>query len=108
MPGSVIAFFGLRLSVGEDEIESLEMRSHRIIQESRKIGLQHYWGNFGLPGETYFLFVGRLVAKIGPEDSSEVRVTELQLAEMASLVTSKLLEIGLTDPPSFILQFQPD
>src|SRR5947209_19965588 len=67
-----IAFYGLRFDIRPDEIAALESRSDPRMVAARKAGLKHYWGNFGAPGEHYFLFVGYQLGTLGPENSPEV------------------------------------
>ena len=56
---TTIAFIGVRFEIRTDEeIDSLERRSHPEIIRARKAGLDHYWGNFAAPGERNLLFVG--------------------------------------------------
>jgi hypothetical protein len=108
MSATTIAFYGIRLNLGEDEIEALEDRSHPALLSARKVGLQHYWGNFGAPGESYLLFVGKLLGKLGVEDASELRVDAAQLGQIAAEVSSKLSSEGFSELPALLLQYQPD
>lgn len=105
---TTIAFYGIRLDVGEADLQMLEDRSHPAIVSARKVGLQHYWGNFAEPGERYLLFVGKSLGKLGVEDSTEVRFTLEQLAQVAVDVSSRLSNAGFSGAPSLFVQFQPD
>jgi hypothetical protein len=108
MAATTIAFYGIRLEVTEDEIESLEDRTHPAIANARKAGVQFYWDNFGVPGEAYFLFVGTLLGKLGIEDGHEIRITADQLSKLATDVSRKLFDAGFTENPALLIQFQPD
>lgn len=108
MSSTTIAFYGIRLEVSEVEIESLEDRSHTAITRARKAGLQYYWGNFGVPAESYLLFVGKLLGNLGVEGVNEVRATAEDLSRIAADVTSKLTEAGFHEVPALIIQYQPD
>jgi hypothetical protein len=108
MASTTIIFFGIRLEPSEDEIERLEDRSHPAILSARKAGLQYYWGNFGAPGESYLLFIGKLLGKLGVEDASELRFGTEQLSQIASEVSSKLSSAGFAEVPVLLSQFQPD
>ena len=37
-----LIFFGIRFEIGEDEITSVENRSHPIVSRARSVGLQVY------------------------------------------------------------------
>lgn len=108
MAATTIASFGIRFSVGEDEIEALEVRSHPAIMAARKAGLDYYWGNFDPPGECYYLFLGKVFGKIGLEDSRELNFTAVEFSQTAAVVSGQLSDAGFTQTPSFYLQFQPD
>jgi hypothetical protein len=108
MADTTIAFVGIRLEINEAEIESLEERSHPALVNAKKAGLQHYWGNFGSPGERYFLFLGRLVGKLGVEDSLEVQIDLEQFAHYVADVRDRLVTAGFSTAPSLFLHLQPD
>lgn len=103
-----IAFYGLRFEIRADEIESLEDRTDSRMLAARRAGLKHYWGNFGAPGERYLLFVGAQLAKLGPENSSELSQSSRDLLAVMESTKVKLGAAGLTGEPSFYLQWQPD
>lgn len=108
MAATTIVFYGIRLNVAEDEIESLEERSHTAVVVARKAGLDHYWGNFDAPGERYYLFLGKLFGKLGEEDSKEALVTSADFSNTAADVDDRLSKAGFSQTPSLYLQFQPD
>jgi hypothetical protein len=107
MASTTIAFYGVRLRPSEAEIEALEDRSHAAVVAARKAGLQHYWGNFGAPGESYWLFVGKFLGKLGEEDGSELRFDAEQLSDIAAEVSVRLSMAGFPERPALLLQFQP-
>jgi hypothetical protein len=108
MADTAVVFFGVRLEVGEFEIELLENRSHSAVLNAKKEGLQHYWGNFGGPGERYYLFVGKSLARLGVEDSSEVSINAREFDQIATDVSNRLSRAGFSEVPLLYLQFQPD
>lgn len=108
MADTTIAIYGIRLEIDEVEIEALEDRSHTAIVNARKAGLQYYWGNFASPDERYYLFIGKILGILGVENSYEVKFGLQQLQSIESEVSTKLVEAGLREKPSFLLQFQPD
>ena len=103
-----IAFYGLRFEVRPDETEALEKRSDPRMLAARKVGLQHYWGNFDAPGERYLLFVGTHLATLGPEDGFEVTQTSHELQNTMEATKAKLQVAGFTGDPSLYLQWEPD
>ena len=68
-----IAFYGIRREVKDDDVEALELRDHPLLQLARAHRLQHYWGAFG-DSERMWLFSGRKIAMLGPEDEQEAVV----------------------------------
>ena len=108
MADTTIAFFGIRRELSENEIETLEDRSHPAISQSRIVGLEHYWGNFGSPGERYLLFIGKSVGKIGIEDSLEAELTADVFGQLMSDVSRRLSQAGYSAVPKLFLQLQPD
>jgi hypothetical protein len=103
-----IAFYGLRFEIRADEIEALENRTDSRMLAAKKVGLKHYWGNFGAPGDRYLLFVGAQLAKLGPENSPELAQSSRDLQAIMESTKVKLEAAGLRGEPSFYLQWQPD
>ena len=108
MAATSVVFFGVRTPLNDADLESLEDRSHPLISSAKRCGLDHYWGNFGAPGERYFLFLGRRIAKLGVEDSAAVQIGADEMVQIVSEVTDRLRQCGISDPPSLFAQFQPD
>lgn len=108
MASTTIAFIGTRLDVTEDEIELLEDRSHPVIVQAKRNGLDFYWGNFEAPDERYFLFVGKLLGKLGVEDAAQVQIPAAQFADIESAVSRGFEQAGISAKPILIVQFQPD
>ncbi len=76
-----VVIYGVRIELTEAEIESCETRQHPLIVSSRLAGLQHYWSNFGLPGERFLLFVGFQMAIMGLENSLRVEYSDDEILE---------------------------
>jgi hypothetical protein len=108
MASTTIAFVGTRMDVTEDEVHSLEDRSHPAIVQARKGGLDFYWGNFESPNERYFLFIGKRLGKFGLEDLAEVQIPARQLGEIQGEVARRFEQAGISASPMLIVQFQPD
>ena len=103
-----IIFYGLRFEISSHEIEALEMRSDRRMVAARKVGLKHYWANFGSPGERYLLFVGAKLGILGPENSPEVILQTRELQATFDATKAKLEAAGLTGEPELHIQWLPD
>ena len=103
-----VVFYGLRYEIGANEIEALETRSDARIQAARKVGLKHYWANFGLPGERYLLFVGAKLGVLGVENLAEVSLRLADLYEGFESTKNKLSAAGLPGEPALYLQWLPD
>ena len=105
---TAIAFYGIRLTIREDELSALEDRSHPALLNARKAGLQHYWGKFGGDPDSYYLFIGKLLGKIGVEDAIELRIDIHELVQSDPEVSRKLSDAGFSEAPTLLFQFQPD
>jgi hypothetical protein len=103
-----IAFFGVRVELEEVDIELCEMRMHPLLIAARGGGLDHYWANFGSPGEKYYLFIGKLIGILGVESEMELRISADELNAIATFTSVKLVKSGVQGSPSFFLQWEPD
>jgi hypothetical protein len=108
MADTTIVFFGIRLDIPPEEVEALETRTHNIILEAKKAGLQHYWGNFGVQSDRFVLFVGKLLGKFGIEDRTDLEISPEQLGKVVEDITSRLRSAGFAELPSLLVQAQPD
>jgi hypothetical protein len=102
-----VLFFGVRVELSETEVELCELRMHPLMIKARDESLQNYWSNFDLPGEKYFLFVGKLIGIVGREDDSEVRVSPDVLNGIITFTTAKLSKAGIEGEPALFMQRQP-
>ena len=105
---SFLAFYGIRLEVRQHEIEALEERSDARLVAARKYGLKHYWGNFGVPGERWLLFVGANIGIFGVENQSEAQFESEALQRLFIETESKLRQAGFDETPKLYLQWQPE
>jgi hypothetical protein len=103
-----IAFYGVRFELSQNEIESLEERSDQRLAAARKNGHKHYWGNFGLPGEKWLLFIGASLGKFGVEGQSDAEFDKQSLQSLMAETESKLRQAGFDQVPKFYLQWQED
>ncbi len=103
-----LVFYGLRFEVAKAQIEPLEKRSHPTLRAARRVGLKHYWGNFGAPGDRYLLFVGANLGLLGIENSLEIRHTESDLKILIEEAKAKLKDSGLSGEPALYAQLIPD
>ena len=100
-----VVFYGIRYEVPAGQTEPLELRTDARMQAARKAGLNYYWGNFGLPGERYLLFVGANLGILGPENSMEVNFRLPDLHAILESTREKIEAAGLAGEPSLHLQW---
>ena len=105
---SFIAIYGIRLELNEDDLDAMEDRTHSFVVNAKKAGLDHFWGNFGCPGELHLIFIGRMLGVFGAEGDQAVRIEYAQLEQIADDVSSRLRGTGLSGKPALLLQYQPD
>lgn len=103
-----IAYFGLRIQVGPDEAEGIELRSDQRVVAARRTGLKYYFGNFGGPQERHMMFVGDQIGLLGLENSDAIEVALDDIQERMAQTKKKLIEAGFEGSPSLHLQWQPD
>lgn len=103
-----IAFYGIRFELGQSEIEPLEERSDQRLVAARKNGLKHYWGNFGIPGEKWLLFIGASLGEFGVEGQPDAEFDKQALQSLMAETESKLLLAGFNQVPKFYFQWQED
>ena len=108
MADTSLIFVGIKIDVRDDELELLERRSHPAQRVAMAVGLDHYWGNFSSSSERYCIYVGRLICKIGCEDQTDSQITIASLAELEVVVSQKLQEARIEQPPLLHLAYQPD
>ncbi len=102
-----LIFFGIRFDVSEDEIASVEERSHPIVSRARSVGLQVYFEDFGINASKYCGFVGRRLALLGVEDDAEVEIDQASLNELMDKVKKKLGEAEISGEPKLYMCWLP-
>ncbi len=102
-----LAFYGICRKLREDEIESLELEEHPIVELAQKNGLEYYWGDFATPEERYLLFVGDQLGVLGWENSSEVIIKREDLLQRIADTEKKLRLAGFNEKPALYLQHEP-
>ena len=108
MADTTIVFLGLKIAVDADDIAALEARSFPLLATARRSGLDHYWGNFAAPDERYWLFIGKLLGRLGIEDDQEISLSPQSLASQSTDVSRKLCNAGLPGTPVLFVGFQRD
>src|ERR1044071_3096267 len=94
-----LVFYGIRFEVSGGEVEALEDRSDTRIAAARKHSLKHYWGNFGVPGEQWFLFIGVNLGIFGVENQSDAQFDNEALQRLFMEAESKLRKAGFNETP---------
>lgn len=106
---STLVFMGLRFQIeATDEIEELEIRTHSHQQMARQASLDHYWGNFGEPGEQWFSFIGKRLGVVGLEGESEISLANTDLEAIQRETQEKLRMIDLDGEARLYIQLMPD
>jgi len=106
---STLAFYGVRFEVANEEIISVEERSHPLLVKARQNGLKTYWGNFAFEeGDQYLLFIGDKIGILGAENDEEVQISIEELVRRARETSDKLKLAGILEPPMLYLAWEPD
>ena len=100
-----IAFYGLRYTLSDGELDAVEQRTdHRVIA-ARRVKLQTSFGRL-TDGEPHFLLVGTRLGVFGVENESARSVDGGELQKIMSDTATKLREAGLSGVPGLHLQFE--
>src|SRR5947209_19296171 len=80
---SCVVYYGVRYQVtDETELEQLEARTHPLMEAAKRVGLQHYWGNFSTDGGDYhLLLVGREIGIFGIEGLGERELADAEFRQ---------------------------
>jgi hypothetical protein len=106
---SCVSMYGIRFSISDDdELAELEERTHKLFKLAKNSGLTCYWGNFGMPDEVYYAFIGRKIGIHGVENDKEVSYTKDELNLIMEDVGKKILGMGFKDEPKLYIQWMPD
>lgn len=107
---ATMAFFGLRFKTSEEENNGLEHRTDPRIVAARDQNLDHWWGHFSVDyyNEQSYLFIGKIIGRIGHEDDYEVVITPSELITTMSESRDRLKKAGFSDEPRLFVQFEPD
>jgi hypothetical protein len=100
-----IAFYGLRYTLTDAEIDTVEQNTDERQVAARRAKLQTYFGRL-TDGEPYFLFVGTRLGVFGVENESERSVDATQLEQIMRDTAAKLESAGLRGAPQLHLQLQ--
>jgi hypothetical protein len=105
---AVYAFYGIRWQFDANDAETenlLELSKHPHQLAAKANGLQNWWGRCA-EGEYYYLLVGKMIAKLGAENQSSVRVDDSVLASIADETRTKLLSAGFSERAAMIFEFE--
>ncbi len=106
----VTLFYGIRFQVSDPvEIDLLNLNRHPLIEAARKVGLNHYWGNFALDGgEYYLLYIGTELGEFGFEGKADLEISDSVFAKIQRETRKKIITAGFSLVPALIVQFEPD
>ncbi len=101
---------GVRHPLTEAEGEAFDKRTDERVKLCRRFKLDYWLGTFakGDDSERDFLWIGKMIARIGYQDSYEVKVTPANLVDLISDTTMKLRQAGIQEEPALWIQFDPD
>ena len=102
-----LIFFGIRFEISEDEITSVEDRTHPIVRQARAVGLQVHLENMGINIPSYCGFAGRQIAILGVENEAEVAIEQSSLNELMDKVRNKLGQAGISGEPKLYMCWLP-
>ena len=106
---SFLLYYGLRFAVSEEEIESMETKTHPFQVEAVKAGLDSWWGNYATDGgEDYYFFVGKQLGVFGAEYSGFLSVSDEGLAQVLQETKEKLKQAGFRKTATLLAQWEPD
>ncbi|MEQ1646827.1 MAG: hypothetical protein ABL959_25455 [Pyrinomonadaceae bacterium] len=107
---SVTIFYGIRFQIEDKaEIDKLLIAKHPLVRAGKKVGLNHYWGNFSRDGgEYYLLYIGTEIGTFGHEGSSDIEISDDRFARIQRDTRKKIAKAGFSLVPSFFAQFEPD
>lgn len=105
---TTLAFFGIRFTIDDNEIESFEERTHQHQRLARQLSLDHYWGNFEEPGKRYYSFLGKRLAIIGEENDSEKSYSSNELEKILRETQAKIRSAGIEGEVALYFQSMPD
>jgi hypothetical protein len=104
---SVIAFYGIRLTLDDDDIEAAETKDHPYMVAAQRVGLQTFWGR-ERETEPYFLMIGHRLAWLGAEHHTQIALDRSEVVEVMEDVQRKLSRMGARDTPRLHLQYHFD
>lgn len=105
---SCLVFYGLRFTITPHELEAIEERADERVMRARKQRLDHYWGNFSDDAETWYLFIGKKIANVGPENGLSSQFSYEELARYFLETEKKLSDGGWNAAPRLFVDYQPD
>ena len=107
---SCVVYYGVRYQVTDKtELAELGADKHPLIEAAKRVGLQHYYGNFSMDGgEYHLLLIGREVGIFGLEGIGERELADAELQAMMQDTRERLQRGRFSLVPAFQIQFEPD
>jgi hypothetical protein len=103
-----LVFFGVRLPIPPNEVESVERRIDPRMKRAQANGLQCYWSDFGSEGSRYYLFIGKQLGVFGVENRSELQLSIADINQLAGETSTRLTQAGFADEPVLYVQWEED
>ena len=104
---SCLVFYGLKTAVSAEERPLLERRTSPDFKDSRRLGLDFYWGVFE-EEDNYQKFLGKQISMLGPEDVMVSSIDFSSLEAIARRVDKVLADAGIDGTPRLWLEWMPN
>ena len=106
---STLLFFGLRREPDEVELNQLSTeRWNPLAKACRAAKLDLTWGNFGSPGEKYYVFIGKKLGALGWEDKPELSLVPEELEALMRETSERLRAAGFEGSYRLWVTWRPD
>lgn len=108
MADTTVVFCGIKFEVGDEDLHELERKAHPMQVAARKLGIDCYLGKLAPSSDKYFLFIGKLLGKLGVEDQMGIQISPHEFARIVANVSEKLNEAEIIGTVSLHAEFEAD
>lgn len=100
-----VAFYGVRYTLSEDELDAVEGRTDPRVTAARRIKLDSHLGRL-TDGGSHYLLIGTTLGVFGVENDSARSVDTTELDRVMRHTAAMLIEAGLPGTPQLHLQLE--